>query len=58
MTKQERMQKIQEMQEDRDRQKSLREQREANTNMMKELESVIHLRPQRTGVAGGRVTSL
>jgi hypothetical protein len=54
MTREERMQKIQ---EDRVRQASLREQREASTNMLKELESVIHLRPQRAP-PGARVTSL
>lgn len=54
MTREERMQKIQ---EDRQRQASLREQREASTNMLKELESVINLRPQRVG-PGARVTSL
>ncbi|KAF2278147.1 uncharacterized protein EI97DRAFT_448878 [Westerdykella ornata] len=55
MTREERMQKIQ---EDQARQAYLREQREANTNMLKELESVINLRPRRSGIAGGRVTSL
>ncbi|KAF2253106.1 hypothetical protein BU26DRAFT_449615 [Trematosphaeria pertusa] len=55
MTREERMQKIQ---EDRARQVSLREQREASTNMLKELESVINLRPQRPPAPGGRVTSL
>jgi hypothetical protein len=55
MSREERMQKIQ---EDRARQASLREQREASTNMLKELESVINLRPQRSIIAGSRVTSL
>lgn len=55
LTREERMQKIQ---EDRVRQASLREQRDASNNMLKELESVINLRPQRTKVAGARVTSL
>lgn len=55
MTREERIQKIQ---EDRIRQASLREQREANNSMMKELESVINLRPHRTRLPGGRVTSL
>ncbi|KAF2750581.1 hypothetical protein M011DRAFT_492029 [Sporormia fimetaria CBS 119925] len=55
MSREERMLKIQ---EDRARQAVLREQREASTNMLKELESVIHLRPQRSGWPGGRVTSL
>ncbi|KAF2187837.1 hypothetical protein K469DRAFT_662017 [Zopfia rhizophila CBS 207.26] len=56
MSKEERMMKIQ---EDRAKQASLREQREASNNMLKELESVINLRPQRSkSVAGVRVTSL
>ncbi|KAF2009852.1 hypothetical protein BU24DRAFT_65584 [Aaosphaeria arxii CBS 175.79] len=56
MTREERMHKIQ---EDRVRQASLREQRDASNNMLKELESVINLRPQRMSLpAPGRVTSL
>ncbi|KAF2682816.1 hypothetical protein K458DRAFT_478741 [Lentithecium fluviatile CBS 122367] len=55
MTREERMQKIQ---EDRARQASLREQRDASTSMLKELESVINLRPQRTAGPGVRVTSI
>ncbi|KAF2105379.1 Mysoin-binding motif of peroxisomes-domain-containing protein [Lophiotrema nucula] len=56
MSREERMQKIQ---EDRVRQASLREQREASTNMLKELETVIHLRPQRASMpAGTRITSI
>jgi hypothetical protein len=55
MTREERMHKIQ---EDRVRQASAREQREASNNMLKELESVINLRPQRVTGPGGRVTSL
>ncbi|KAI8940298.1 hypothetical protein NX059_003998 [Plenodomus lindquistii] len=55
MSREERMQKIQ---DDRVRQASLREQRESNTNMLRELESVINLRPQRTTGPGARVTSL
>lgn len=55
MSREERMQKIQ---EDRVRQASLREQREASTNMLRELESVINLRPNRITGPGVRVTSL
>lgn len=55
MSREERMQKIQ---HDRARQVSLREQRESNTNMLRELESVINLRPHRATYHGGRVTSL
>jgi hypothetical protein len=56
MTREERMQKIQ---DDRIRQASLREQRDANTNMLRELESVINLRPHRASApTGGRITSI
>ena len=55
MTREERMHKIQ---EDRARQASAREQRDASNNMLKELESVINLRPQRANSPAGRVTSL
>lgn len=56
MTREERMHKIQ---EDRIRQASAREQREANNSVMKELESVLKLArpPQRTGPTG-RITSI
>ncbi|KAL1651433.1 hypothetical protein SLS58_000773 [Diplodia intermedia] len=58
MTREERMAKIQ---EDRVRQVSLREQRDANTSMLRELESVISLRPgqkkPRPATYGGRVSS-
>lgn len=55
MTREERMHKIQ---EDRIRQASLREQRDTSTNMLRELESVINLRPHRINGPNGRVTSL
>ena len=55
MSREERMQKIQ---DDRQRQASLREQREASNKMMRELESVINLRPQRIAGSNARVTSL
>ncbi|KAH8732635.1 Mysoin-binding motif of peroxisomes-domain-containing protein [Phaeosphaeriaceae sp. PMI808] len=55
MSREERMQKIQ---EDRLRQSTAREQRDASTNMLRELESVINLRPHRVTGPGGRVTSL
>jgi hypothetical protein len=56
MSREERMQKIQ---EDRMRQASAREAREASHNMLKELESVINLRPgNRVGRVNGRVTSV
>lgn len=46
------------MQADRARQASAREQREASNNMLRELESVIHLRPHRHTLPAGRVSSL
>ncbi|KAF2831788.1 hypothetical protein CC86DRAFT_463583 [Ophiobolus disseminans] len=55
MSREERMHKIQ---EDRARQASAREQRDASTNMLRELESVINLRPHRGPGPAGRVTSL
>ncbi|KAF3040082.1 hypothetical protein E8E12_005661 [Didymella heteroderae] len=55
MSREERMQK---MQADRARQASLREQREASNNMLRELESVINLRPHRHTLPAGRVTML
>jgi hypothetical protein len=55
MSREERMHKIQ---EDRARQASAREQRDASTNMLRELESVINLRPHRATGHAGRVTSL
>jgi hypothetical protein len=55
MSREERMLKIQ---NDRVRQASVREQREASTNMLRELESVINLRPHRVTGPNGRVTSI
>lgn len=56
MSREERIQKIQ---DDRIRQATLREQRDANTSMLRELESVINLRPHRASApSGGRITSL
>ncbi|KAF1969200.1 hypothetical protein BU23DRAFT_557880 [Bimuria novae-zelandiae CBS 107.79] len=56
MTREERMHKIQ---EDRARQASAREQREANNNVMKELESVLKLaRPHQRVRSTGRITSI
>ncbi|KAF2634983.1 hypothetical protein P280DRAFT_474272 [Massarina eburnea CBS 473.64] len=54
MSREERMHKIQ---VDRARHASAREQRDASNNMLKELESVINLRPQRTG-PNARITSI
>lgn len=51
-----REERIAKMQEDRARQASLREKRDANVNMVKELESVINLRPKRLSTA--RITSI
>ncbi|KAK4954711.1 hypothetical protein LTR66_013537 [Elasticomyces elasticus] len=51
-----REERITKMHEERARQASLREKHDANTNMLKELESVINLRPKRNAV--GRITSI
>lgn len=51
-----REERIQKMQEERERQTILRAKRDANTSMLRELESVIHLRPKKTGEA--RITSI
>lgn len=51
MSREERMRKIED-------QRCAREQREGVNSMMRELESVINLRPQRRSGAGARVTSL
>lgn len=56
MTREERIAK---MHEERERQASLRAKRDANTSMMRELESVINLRPKKNGANGStRITSV
>ncbi|KAH8815133.1 Mysoin-binding motif of peroxisomes-domain-containing protein [Xylogone sp. PMI_703] len=52
-----REQRIAKMKEDRARRESSRDRQEANTRMLRELESVINLRPKRT-TPNGRVTTL
>ncbi|KAF2482271.1 Mysoin-binding motif of peroxisomes-domain-containing protein [Neohortaea acidophila] len=52
-----REERIGRMREERERQAVLRAKRDANTNMLRELESVIHLRPKRRE-GGMRVTSM
>lgn len=52
-----REERIIKMQEERDRQAQVRAKRDANTSMLKELESVINLRPK-TATTGQRVTSM
>ncbi|KAK3675682.1 hypothetical protein LTR78_004323 [Recurvomyces mirabilis] len=55
-----REERIVRMQEERDRQATLRAKRESNTNMLRELETVMNLRPRprsRTGTAA-RITSI
>lgn len=44
-----RAERVMKMQEERERQATLRAKRESNTHMLRELESVINLRPKRTG---------
>jgi len=51
-----REERVLKMQEERARQAVLREKREASMNMVKELESVIHLRPKRLNAQ--RITSI
>ena len=57
-----REERIVKMQEERERQATLRQKRESNTNMLRELESVINLRPKKSGAGGGnnsaRITSI
>ena len=55
LTREERVMK---MQEERERQATLRAKRDSNTNMLRELESVINLRPRRNTGGTGRVTSI
>jgi hypothetical protein len=54
-----REERIVKMKDDRAKRESLRDRAEANTHMLRELESVINLRPRgRTTPAGGRITSI
>lgn len=53
-----RQERIVRMHEERERQAALRSKRDANTSMLRELESVINLRPKKTLDGGARVTSL
>lgn len=55
MTRDERIVK---MKEDRARRESLKDKAEANTHMLRELESVINLRPRGRTTPAGRVTSI
>lgn len=56
MTREERIAK---MHDERERQASLRAKRDANASMMRELESVINLRPKKNGANGStRITSV
>lgn len=50
--------RIMKMKEERLRRESLKDKREANTSMLRELESVINLRPRGRTTPMGRVTSL
>ncbi|TVY82737.1 Inheritance of peroxisomes protein [Lachnellula suecica] len=54
-----REERITKMKEDRVKRESLKDKSEANTRMLRELESVINMRPRgRTTPAGGRITSI
>ena len=53
-----REQRIVKMQEDRARRESMKDKAEASTRMLRELESVINLRPKTKQAPGRRITSL
>jgi hypothetical protein len=54
-----REERIAKMKEDRVRRESLKDKSEANTRMLRELETVINMRPRgKTTLAGGRITSI
>jgi hypothetical protein len=53
-----REERITKMKEDRVKRESTREKAEANTHMLRELESVINLRPRGKITSGGRIMSL
>lgn len=53
-----REERIIKMQEERERQATLRAKRESNTHMLRELESVINLRPRSKTNGMGRITSI
>ena len=54
-----REERISKMKEERTRRESMKEKAEANTHMLRELESVINMRPRgKTTPAGGRITSI
>ncbi|KAI6881508.1 hypothetical protein KC334_g16584 [Hortaea werneckii] len=53
-----REERILKMQEERERQATLRAKRESNTNMLRELESVINLRPGPTKSGSSRIMSM
>jgi hypothetical protein len=53
-----REERIAKMKEDREKRESMREKAEANTHMLRELESVINMRPRGRTTPAGRVTSI
>ncbi|KAK5124227.1 hypothetical protein LTR85_001930 [Meristemomyces frigidus] len=53
-----REERIMKMQEDRERQATMRAKRDSNTHMLRELESVINLRPKKNIYGGTRITSI
>jgi hypothetical protein len=55
MTREERIAK---MKEDRVKRRSMRDTKDANTHMLRELESVINLRPRGRTTGGARITSI
>jgi len=53
-----REERIAEMKEDRIKRESMKDRRDANTHMLRELESVINMRPRPRTTPGGRITSI
>ena len=53
-----REERIAKMKEDRGKRESMKDKRDANTHMLRELESVINMRPRTRTAPGGRITSI
>jgi hypothetical protein len=53
-----REERIAKMKEDRVKRESMKDKAEANTNMLRELESVINMRPRGRTTPAGRITSI
>jgi hypothetical protein len=53
-----REERILKMREERERREAIRDRTESNTHMLRELESVIKMRPRGRTTTGGRITSI